>query len=88
MTINFTNGTHYTTPSIRGETGADGTKDVKYYFCISGEYDPISKVPTIENPDTSTLYVVPNGNTFNAFCYKNEWVLFQNASITSRAILG
>lgn len=84
-----------TTISVDGEPiaevadGEDGTKDMQYHFCLSGEYNPSTGVPTVQNPDGAVLYAVPSGSTFNLFCYRESaWHLFQNASLVNRAILG
>lgn len=84
-----------TTISVDGEPiaeipdGEDGTKDMQYHFCLTGEYNPQTGIPTVQNPDTSILYAVSAGSTFNLFCYRESaWHLFQNASLVNRAILG
>lgn len=38
-----------------------------------GQYDPISKLPIVENPKQNTVYVVPNGNENGTNKYI-EWI--------------
>lgn len=88
ITIRDKEGTT-TATVIDGIDGRDGTKDMQYHFCIPGEYNPSTGIPTVQDPDSSILYAVPAGSTFNLFCYRdNSWSLFQNASLVNRAILG
>ena len=47
------------------------------YVCGNGEYDPVTGQPTIQNPDTSTFYLVPSsGSSPDIF---TEWVYVNNA---------
>ena len=43
-----------------------------------GQYDPISKLPIVENPKQNTIYVVPNGNENGPNKYI-EWIYINGA---------
>ena len=43
-----------------------------------GQYDPISKLPTIQTPKVNTIYVVPNGKENGANKYI-EWIYINGA---------
>ena len=45
------------------------------HICVSGEYDA-QGVPTIQNPDPNTFYLVPGGETPNLYV---EWVYVNNS---------
>ena len=49
---------------------------VTFHFCVSGEYDAQTGVPTIQNPDTHTFYLVPGGTAPNLYV---EWIYANNA---------
>ena len=75
LTLTFTDGTTYTTPSIRGEKGEQGepATDMDIHICSSNEYDSETRVPTITSPDDKTFYLVPteDGTSPDLF---TEWV--------------
>ena len=61
-----------------------GMESITYHFCVSGEYNTTSGVPTVTNPDSNTFYFVPavSGNgLFNVYIYKNNWVLFTSTEL-------
>ena len=69
-----TGGTRVATlADIAGFDGGD-----LFYICASGEYDTTTGVPTIQNPSTKKLYLVPNqnGSSPNLFI---EWIYSNNA---------
>ena len=41
------------------------------HVCISGEYDSTTLVPTIQDPDAQTFYLVPESTGNNVY---SEWV--------------
>ena len=42
----------------------------EYYLCGNGEYDPQTGVPTVQNPDTDHIYLVPtSGTNLNMYAY-------------------
>ena len=57
-------------------TRIDNLSVFSFYICGSGEYDPVTGQPTIQNPDTSTFYLVPTGTSPDVFV---EWVYINNA---------
>ena len=47
------------------------------YYCGQGEYDPVTMRPTVADPDTATMYLVPRapsdtGYRFNAWFWSTE----------------
>lgn len=58
---------------------------ISFYICGNGEYDVVTKVPTIQSPDENTFYLVPNGgnsgNVFDEYIYRNGWELIGGANI-------
>lgn len=48
---------------------------MKIHICTQGEYNSETGVPTIQNPDTQTFYLVPGGEGSNLFI---EWVYVNN----------
>ena len=42
------------------------------HICVSGEYDPVTGVPTVQNPEVNIFYLVPNGDS-GSDMYE-EWV--------------
>lgn len=80
LTLTFTNGTTYTTPSIRGEKGEQGepATDMDIHICSASEYDVETRIPTIANPNDKTFYLVPteDGTSPDLF---TEWVYVNNA---------
>ena len=55
------------------------------HICAQGEYNAETGVPTIQNPDTSTFYLVPGGegnNLFIEWAYVNgAWERFGSADV-------
>ena len=80
LTLTFTDGTTYTTPSIRGEKGEQGepATDMDIHICSASEYDSETRIPTIANPNDKTFYLVPteDGTSPDLF---TEWVYVNNA---------
>ena len=63
-----------------------GIGGFEIHICASGEYDAETKVPTIEEPDSSTLYLVPtseeSGDLFDEFIWTGEaWERFGAGSV-------
>ena len=80
LTLTFTDGTTYTTPSIRGEKGEQGepATDMDIHICSSNEYDSETRIPTITNPDDKTFYLVPTEDGISPDLF-TEWVYVNNA---------
>ena len=57
-------------------TRIDNINNYSMHICTSGEYDPTTYVPTIQNPDPTTFYLVPDGSGNDAF---TEWIYVNNA---------
>ncbi len=80
LTLTFTDGTTYTTPSIRGEKGEQGdpASSMDIHICSSSEYDSQTRIPTIAQPNNITFYLVPtvDGTSPDLF---TEWVYVNNA---------
>lgn len=57
-----------------GEPGSG----VSVHICSAAEYDAVTRIPTISNPDANTFYLVPtdNGDTGNMFA---EWIYTNGA---------
>ena len=49
---------------------------MKIHICAQGEYNAETGVPTVQNPDTQTFYLVPGGEGSNLFI---EWAYVNNA---------
>lgn len=49
---------------------------MKIHICAQGEYNSETGVPTIQNPDTQTFYLVPGGENNNLFI---EWAYVNGA---------
>lgn len=106
LQINMTNGTSYTTPSIRGvagekgdkgdkgDTGATGPQGPKgdpgalnFHICSQTEYDATTRVPTVQNPEDDTFYLVPSASVtspdlFIEWIYvNNTWEMFGSATV-------
>ena len=89
LTLTFTDGTTYTTPSIRGEKGEKGepATDMDIHICSASEYDSETRIPTIANPDDKTFYLVPtedgtSPDLFTEWVYvNNAWEMFGSASV-------
>lgn len=80
LTLTFTDGTTYKTPSIRGEKGERGepATDMEIHICSVSEYDAETRIPTIANPNDKTFYLVPteDGTSPDLF---TEWVYVNGA---------
>lgn len=49
----------------------------EYYLCGEGEYDPDTGVPTVQNPDSNHIYLVPtSGDNLNMYAYINSAFTF------------
>lgn len=113
LTLTFTDGTTWTSRSLRGPQGLQGVQGVqgprgfqglkgdtgpqgpkgdpgesfKLHICISSEYDVTTGVPTIQNPQTDTMYLVPAAvgepnNLFVEWVYVNGgWEMFGSTTI-------
>ena len=80
-----------------GETGPQGPKGdkgdpgepaaVNIHICSSNEYSALTRIPTIENPDTNTFYLVPaedpeSPDMFVEWIYvDSKWELFGSAKV-------
>lgn len=61
-------------------------KNLQIHICSVSEYDAVTGVPTITNPDTKTFYLVPDGsegnNLYIEWVYVNRaWEQFGSATI-------
>lgn len=89
LTLTFTDGTTYKTPSIRGEKGEKGepATDMDIHICSASEYDAETRIPTITSPDDKTFYLVPTSDgtspdLFTEWVYvNNAWEMFGSASV-------
>ena len=89
LTLTFTDGTTYKTPSIRGEKGEKGepATDMEIHICSASEYDSETRIPTIANPNDKTFYLVPtedgtSPDLFTEWVYvNNAWEMFGSAKI-------
>lgn len=67
--------------------GGSGSKNLPIHICTVMEYNAVTRIPTIENPDTNMFYLVPaaNGtspNMFMEYIYaNNSWELFGSVAI-------
>lgn len=49
----------------------------EYYLCGNGEYDPQTGEPTVQDPDTEHIYLVPtSGSNLNMYAYINSSFTF------------
>ncbi len=97
LQINMTNGSSYTTPSIRGVSGEKGDKGDKgdtgatgpqgpkgdpgalnFHICSQTEYDATTRVPTVQNPEDDTFYLVPSASVTSPDLFV-EWIYVNNA---------
>ena len=70
--------------NMNGSNAASG--GLTLYICGQDEYNTTTKIPTVENPDETTLYLVPaseeSGNLYNEYVYiDNAWELFGGGNI-------
>lgn len=72
--------------NIKGPQGEPGS-GADLHICSSGEYDPVTRVPTIQNPEENTFYLVPSADSsthdmFVEWIYTNNaWEMFGSASV-------
>ena len=66
-------------------TAVSNINSMQIHICTAQEYDAQTGVPTIQNPDASTFYLVPGGeapNLYIEWVYTNSaWEQFGSASI-------
>lgn len=51
---------------------------IDLHICAQGEYDSTTRVPTIQNPDSHTFYLVPNEDSAASNAY-TEWLYANGA---------
>lgn len=77
---------------IKGDTGPQGPKgdpgtSYRLHPLTEGEYDPVTRIPTITDPDDSTFYLVPaadpvSPDLFVEWVYINDnWEMFGSATV-------
>lgn len=49
-----------------------------FHICVSGEYDPSTRVPTIQNPQGDVFYLVPSASATSPDMF-TEWIWTNNA---------
>ena len=59
------------------EEGGGWTIKDLFHICVSGEYDPTTRVPIIANPDEHLLYLVPSPTGKTGDLY-DEWLYADN----------
>lgn len=61
----------------KGDPGEPGTS-LNIHICTSEEYDSTTRIPTVQNPDENTFYLVPaeDGSSPDLFV---EWIYANNA---------
>ena len=82
LTINFTNGTSYTTPSIRGATGAQGIQGEKGEtgrgFKVLGYYETADSLSAgVSSPTAGDAYGVGTAEPYDIYIWdgiNNQWV--------------
>lgn len=67
------------------DTAVSNINTMKIHICTAQEYNAETGVPTIQNPDTQTFYLVPGGegsNLFIEWAYVNSaWERFGSADV-------
>lgn len=58
------------------DTAVSTINTMRIHICTAQEYDASTGIPTVQNPDTQTFYLVPGGNSGNLYI---EWVYVDNA---------
>ena len=56
--------------------GGESGGGLQIHICGNGEYDSVSRIPTISQPDSHTFYLVPGGESNNLYV---EWVYLLGA---------
>lgn len=80
-------GDTYTLTEQDKEDIAELVNSFEIHICSSAEYDSTTRVPTIQNPDEKTFYLVPSEDgaspdLFVEWAYvNNAWEMFGSASI-------
>ena len=73
-------------PGEKGEKGDPGP-GLNVHICSSSEYDPVTRVPTVQNPEEDVLYLVPaetvkTSDMFAEWAWvNNQWELFGSAAV-------
>ena len=57
-------------------TALSNINSMQVHICTNGEYNAETGVPTVQNPDESTFYLVPGGTSPNLYV---EWVYVNNS---------
>ena len=69
---------HVMGAGIGGAGGSGAAGGLTIYMCTQNEYDAETKVPTISEPDETTLYLVParesSGDLYDEYC-KSQFCL-------------
>ena len=82
LTFDTTPTTSSTNPVTSGgiksyvDTAVSNINTMRIHICTAQEYNSETGVPTIQNPDTQTFYLVPGGEGSNLFI---EWVYVNSA---------
>ena len=67
------------------DTAVSNVNTMNIHICAQGEYNAETGIPTIQNPDTQTFYLVPGGegnNLFIEWAYVNSaWERFGSADV-------
>lgn len=80
--VYMANSNHEWLPLLANSSGGDSSGGMSIHICSQDEYNSETGIPTISNPDATTLYLVPNGgedsnNMVDEWIYVNEhWEKF------------